>query len=233
MHTKTKSFIARLLFVPVNGLFAFAFFAHLGKSLNDLIYNLTENNYLIFLRFDTRDTVIFWTAASWIAAHLIFETIQFLSSNFRYKKLLTNLRYAPVMILIISGFAVVSYDAGMIAYSRQQIRNYIYNDSQLVIEPDISLHNNYRSWCGNGFFAQENYLYFDTASEGINDENPFVRSRSLIMMSEVRDWINGGDKRFDDHLANSCRDPDALVRNTAEVLLNDSDSSCQRLLFGK
>ncbi len=32
------------------------------------------------------------------------------------------------------------------------------------------------------------------ASEGINNENPYVRARSLLMTEEVRDWINGGDK---------------------------------------
>ncbi len=125
---------------------------------------------------------------------ITIEITAYLSKNFTYKRLLTNLRYAPIAILVVSGIVVLTYDAGMIAYSKQQIRNYIFNDSQLIVKSDFRLHNNYRHWCGNGASAYENYLYFDVASEGINNENPYVRARSLLMTEEVRDWINGGDK---------------------------------------
>lgn len=189
-----EKLIARILFVPLTGIFVFLLSTQFGNSLNDVIYNLTENYYLIFLKFDTREKVIFWVSVSWIITHIIFEITAYLSKNFTYKRLLTNLRYAPIAILVVSGIVVLTYDAGMIAYSKQQIRNYIFNDSQLIVKSDFRLHNNYRHWCGNGASAYENYLYFDVASEGINNENPYVRARSLLMTEEVRDWINGGDK---------------------------------------
>jgi hypothetical protein len=231
MVTNMEKIIARLLFVPITGFFAFLLFTQFGKSLNDLIYNLTEDNYLIFLRFDTRDTVIFWITVSWIIAHIIFEIVAHLYKDFKCKRLLAHLRYSPITILVVSVFAIQAYDVGMITYSKQQIRNYIYDDAQLIIEPDIILHNNYRHWCGNGASAQENYLYFDTASEGMNNTNPYVRARSLLMADEVQDWINGGDKRFDNYLANSCRDSDTIVQNVAEGLLNKSESSCEKSLL--
>lgn len=233
MLTKTGNLIARLLFVPVTGVFAFLLFTQLGNSLNSLIYNLTENYYLIFLRFDTREKVIFWISAGWIISHVCFEIIAYFSKNFRYKRLLTNLRYAPIAVFIISVIVVPIYDAGMISYSRQQIRNYLYDDSQVINEPQIRLQNDYRHWCGNGASARENYLYFDTASEGIDNTNPYVRARSLVMTREVQDWLNGGDKRFDNFLANSCLDSDAIVRDAAEELLNKSEWSCEKFLLKK
>jgi sterol desaturase/sphingolipid hydroxylase (fatty acid hydroxylase superfamily) len=165
MMTDKEKIIARLLFVPITGVFAFLLFTQFGKSLNGLIYNLTEDNYLIFLRYDTRDTVIFGVTVSWIITHIIFEIVAYLYKDFKCKRFLALLRYSPIAILIISVLAVQAYDAGMINYSKQQIRNYIYDDAQLIIEPDIRLHNNYRHWSGNGASATENYLYFETVSE--------------------------------------------------------------------
>ncbi len=88
MLTNPQKIIARILFVLVTGIFVFLLFTQFGKSLNDVIYSLTEDYYLIFLRFDTRDKVIFWVCVSWIIAHIIFEIIAYLSKNFRYKRLL-------------------------------------------------------------------------------------------------------------------------------------------------
>ena len=225
-----EKLIARILFVPLTGIFVFLLFTQFGDSLNDVIYNLTKDNYPIFLRFDTREQLIFWVSVSWIITHIIFEITAYLSENFRYIRLLTNLRYAPIVILVFSGIVVLSYDVGMIAYSKQQIRNYIFSDSNSIVEPDFRLYNNYRHWCGNGALAYENYLYFDTASEGINNTNPYVRARSLLMTREVQDSINGGDERFDNFLANGCHDSNAIVQSVTEDILNKSESSCQKFL---
>ncbi len=114
MNNNVGKLIARLLLVPITGFFAFPLFTQFGNSLNDVFYALTEDNYELFLRFDTRETVIFWITAIWIITHFVFEITAHFSKNFRYKRLLTNLRYAPIAIVIISGFAVVAFDAGMI-----------------------------------------------------------------------------------------------------------------------
>lgn len=236
MPTEKEILIARLIFVPFASIFIFSLFTQVGKSLNDLFYALTENtDYHIFLKFDTREKVVFGFSVSWIILQIAFEFIAYFSKNFRlkFRRLLTNLRYAPIAVLIFSGFAVAVYDAAMIAYSKHQIRNYIFNSSQSVAEPDFPLFNNYRHWCGNGASAWENYLYFETAAEGINDENPYVRARSLLMSAEVQDWINGGDERFDNFLAKSCTDSNQIVKTTAEKYLNDWHSGCQKYLLSK
>lgn len=229
--TDMEKLIARLLFVPLTGIFVFLLFTQFGNSLNDVIYNLTEDYYSIFLKFDTREKVFFWVSVSWITTHIIFEITTHFSKNFRYKRLLTNLRYAPIAILVFSGIVVSIYEAGMLARSKQQIRSYIFDDTQFIVKPDFRLYNNYRGWCGNGASAYENYLYFDAASEGVNNVNPNIRARSLLMTEEVRDSINGGDKRFDNFLANACRDSDAIVQNVAEDVLSKSESSCQKFLI--
>jgi len=228
-----EKLIARIFFIPITGFFVFLLFTQFGKSLNDIIYNLTEDNYLIFLRFDTRDKVVFGISTGWIIAHIIVEISAYFSKNFRFKRLLTNLRYAPIAIFIFSGFIVPIYDAGMIEYSKRQIRNYIYSASPTIEKPNFRLHNNYRHWCGNGASAQENYLYFNAASEGINNENPSIRARSLLMSADVQDWLNGGDKRFNVFLAKSCRDADRIVWSAAENYLNDRNLSCQKYLLSK
>lgn len=233
MLTNKGKLIARLLFVPVSGLFAFLLFAHFGKSLIQLMYALTKDDYELFLRFDTREEIVFWISAGWIASYAALEVTAHFSAQFKYKRLLTNFRYAPVAILLISGFVTIIYDAGMISYSKGQIRNYVFSGSQSIAEPDFLLYNNYRGWCGNGFSAWENYLYFDTASEGLKDADPYVRARSLLMAREVQDWLNGGDERFDNFLANACSDSDNVVKDAAENLLNKSQSSCRKYLLSR
>src|SRR5688500_694004 len=231
MSSEWEKLIARILFIPVTGVFVFLVFTQFAKSLNDIIYSLTEDSsYHIFLRFDTRDKVVFWLSVCWIISNIVLEIVAYFSENFRFRfpKLLTNLRYAPIVGFILSWFLILIYDAGRIEYSKQQIRNYIFADSQSIKKPDFPLYNNYRHWCGNGAIAQENYLYFGTASEGINDENPYVRARSLLMSSEVNNFFNGGDERFENFLANSCRDSDQIVREAAESYLNDRNSTCQK-----
>ena len=234
MWSETEKLIGRMLFVPITGIFTFLLFSNFGQSLNNVIYNLTENwHYHIFLKFDTREKVVFWASAILITAHFIFEVAAYFSKNFRFKRLLTNLRYAPIAILSFSLLIIPIYDAGMIAYSKRQIRSYVFSDSQTIEKPDFRLFNNYRHWCGNGAISWENYLYFDTAAEGINDKNPYVRSRSLLMSSEVNNFFNGGDERFDNFLANSCRDSDQIVRDVAESYLNGWDSTCKEFLLEK
>ena len=228
-----KKLIARILFIPITGFFVFLLFSGFTRSLNNIIYYLIEHNNLVYTKFDLLGKIFFWFAIGWITALFIFEIIAHFSANFRFKRLLTNLRYAPIAIFIFSILIVPVYDAGMIAYSKRQIRNYVFSDSKSVERPNFYPHIDYRGWCGNGFSARENLLYFETAAEGIDSENPYVRSRSLLMSAKVRDWINGGDERFDKFLADACRDSSQIVRGVAEKQLEDGESNCQKYLSGK
>lgn len=232
MWSKTEILVLRILFVPISGFFAFQLLTHFGKSLNDLIYNFTEDYYLIFLRFDTREKVVLSVTLIWMIAHLSFEIIAYCSDHFRFKRLLTNLRYAPIVVLFLSMFIIPAYDSGRIAYSKWQIRNYVFSYSDFIEEPRLYLHNDYRHWCGNGFIANESYLYFKTAAEGLNDENPHVRARALLMTERVADtFINGTDRvRFNEILQKSCLDSDSTVRRTAQEILLDRETDCPRIL---
>lgn len=234
MWSKHEKLALRILFIPVSGFFSLQLFALFGNSLNALIYNLTEKTGdPLYLSFETREKVILWFSLFWIGSLFFLELSTAFRKNFKFRWLLTNLRYAPVVILFFSTAVVMIFDLGMIEYSKWQIRNYLFSDSQIIEKPEISLHNNYRHWCGNGFSARENYLYFETASAGFNDENPFVRSRSLLMAARVQDWLNGGDRRFANFLVKSCQDSDETVRATVERYLNAENSGCQKLLSKK
>jgi hypothetical protein len=234
MWSKKEILCLRIFLIPVTGFFVFQLFSVFVKSLNDVVYYSTlKTDYHLFLRFDTRETVVLGLSLFWILTLLLFEIVAAFRENFKYSRLLTNLRYAPIAVLFFSPIVVLVFDFAMIEYSKRQIRNYLYSASQAVEKPAITLHNNYRHWCGNGASAQENYLYFETASEGFDNENPIVRARSLLAAAEVRDWLNGGDERFDDFLAKSCRDRENIVRVTAENYLIGSDSSCEKILSTK
>jgi hypothetical protein len=233
MWSKKEFLVLRILFVPISGFFAFQLFTHFGKSLNNLFYNFTEDYYLIYLRFDTLESVVSSASLIWMTAHLALEISAVFSENFRFKRLLVNLRYAPVVILFLSAFIVPAYDAAMIAYSKRQIRNYVFSASDSIAEPVLYLHNDYRHWCGNGFIAARSYHYFETATEGLSDENPRVRARALLMTEEVADTIiNGTDKeRFDEILKKSCLDSDSAVRRMAEKIMFDGGTDCRRFLI--
>lgn len=234
MLSKKEKLIARILFIPATGFFVFLLFNHLGKPLNDVIYNLTEDNYSIFLRFDSLAHVVFWVSIIWILLHFTFEITAYLSENFPFKRLLTNLRYAPIAIFIFSGFIIPIYDAGMIAYSKWQIKNYVFSSSQSIEEPVIKLHNDYRHWCGNGAMGRRKDLYFETAIEGIESENPKTRIRSWLMAYDVWDFFNGSkSERLDVILKKGCNDSDSNIRNIAENFLKWRQSDCQKFLLSK
>jgi hypothetical protein len=190
MWSKIQKLFLRILFVPVSGLFVLQLFSLFGRALNDIFYSLTtDSNYRVFLRYETRERIILWFSLFWIIALFALEIFAAFSSGFRFRRLLTNLRYAPSMVLIFSTAIVIFFDLGMIEFSKRQIRNYVYSDSGAIEKPDFRPHVDYRGWCGNGYTARESDLYFDVAAEGISAENPKVRARSFLMTLEVRDFL--------------------------------------------
>ncbi|MEZ5428508.1 MAG: hypothetical protein R2747_19715 [Pyrinomonadaceae bacterium] len=231
MPKEKEKLIARLLFVPVNGLFTVLLFPPLGNSINNVLYRLTGSNFQFFLRVDTRKTVVFWLIIGWISAHLAFELGNFLFRNFKFQRTLKHLRYSSMAIFILSASMVPAFDQAMIAYSKMQIRNYVFSNSGSVEKPDQILYNDYRHWCGNGAIAREEDLYLGTALEGVDSQKPEIRARSLLMAFMVRDWINGSKpKIMQQALAKTCQDADLMVRDLAENYLNSRSSNCRELL---
>lgn len=230
MWSKIGKLSLRILFIPVTGLFVLQIFSLFGRSLNNLVYNLTEDSkFHIFLRYDTRDFVILWFCVFWIVSLFILEFCAAFLKNFKFRRLLTNLRFAPIFILIFSTLIVIAFDLGMIEYSKHQIRNYVYSESDLIEKPDFRPHVDYRGWCGNGYSARESDLYFDVASEGLTAENPKIKARAFLMTLEVRDFFNGGDfAKLDEVLRKTCNDTDFEVRNLAEIYLEKS--GCEKYL---
>lgn len=225
----------RLIFVLVSGVFAFLLFSTSAESLNDLFYRLTEDSFPIFLKFDTRERVVLIITSFWIFFHFILELTASFSKNVKFKGLLTHFRFAPAAIFLVSIFVIPLYDAGMIAYSRQNIRNYVFSNSEELETMAQSLRSNYRSWCGNGYFANRSYYYYETAAEELNNENPNIRARALLATNSVADVIiNGNDReRFDRVLSKSCQDSSEIVRNVAEGILTDRNQTCQKFIVSE
>lgn len=187
-----------------------------GNSIYDL--NLSETINFIFLLLSVVTGV----------TYLVFE-IRSAIGKPSYR-ILTHFRFGPIAIAAIFTILLITFDYAMIEYSKYKLSQYVFNSVNSVTKPDLTLHNDYRGWCGNGFWSRENSLYFDTASSGITDENEFVRARSLLASSKVNNWGNGGDRRFDKALYNACSDRSEVMRDVAESILSDSNSSCKMLI---
>lgn len=216
----TAFFLARILYTIEFNLFTLVGF-YIGYE--SAIYETLE-----FFQFVFPTIFVFW-----IIAQLLFELLANWRKDFASSRVIKNLRYAPIAALIFSMFVVILFDIGMIEYSKWRINNYVYNSADAIEKPDFYLHVDDRGWCGNGHSARENSLYFKTAGTGINDKNPHIRARALLMTNDVKDWLNGSDERFDMFLANACRDSDEIMKNTAENLLKDRSSNCQIYLLSK
>lgn len=171
------------------------------------------------------DVVIAWTLT-----HISFEIVNYLRPSETFSYWLKILRYTPIAGVLLAIPITIAFDLGMVQYSKWQIRSYVYSNDLRVASPDLDLHSTDRGWCGNGMFDNLNYHYFETASEGFNDGDPYVRSRSLLAAAEVRNWLNGGDWRFEQQLKEACLDEHAVVYQTAEHYLRERNSSCAATL---
>jgi hypothetical protein len=228
-----EKLLARILFIPLTAFFLFNVISTLrGGTINFIYYYSDQRSYLYdqLKPFFPVFTAVF---ILWIVSHFVLEIAAYVTKSDKISFWLKHLRYAPIAALILSGFITTCFDLGMIEYSKWRIRNYVLSDSKSIEEPDFRLHNDYRHWCGNGASAREHELYFDTAAEAIDNENPYIRARSLLMSSQVRDWLNGGDERFDKFLADACLDSDKVVSHVAEHYLEDANSNCQKYLSAK
>lgn len=106
-------------------------------------------------------------------------------------RILKHLRYGPIVVMLFSSLVVIAFDQAMIGYSRYEIRSYVYGNTSPDIEVRFELYSDYRSWCGNGYTANEYSNYADTAAEGFSSTDPAVRARSLRVSIAVYDWLNG------------------------------------------
>ena len=234
MTAKYKLLVLRVLFAPVSALLAMNLFEVLSGPANNIVHAVTKSFGLPFyLYFNARMNVVFGFFLCWMFLQIILEIRAAYGSDFRFPRLLTNLRAAPFLILLFSTVVVIFYDLGKIEYTKRQITQYVYSDSASVAAPEFVLYNNYRGWPAYGYPEHENYLYFETAAEGFHDQRAAVRVRALLMSARVQNWYNGGDQRFEEMLAESCADSDKLLNDTAENLLYRRNTSCQKLLSSR
>lgn len=230
MQSKLKNLFLRILFIPVVGLLVLRLFSVFAEALNNLFYIFTkDSDFQVFLRHDALELFVSWFSIFWLAALFLFEIGAAFGKDFKFRRLLTNLRFAPFFILLFAGLIVIAYDLGMIEHSKWKIRNYVYSSSDSIEKPDFKPHVDYRGWCGNGYTARESDLYFDAAAEGLTNENPKVRARAFLMTLEVRDFLNGGDRsKMDEVFRKTCRDADFGVRILAENYLESA--GCEKYL---
>lgn len=235
MAQKIKQFIFRSLLIPVSGFLFLHQFLLITRAVNDIVFEFTYDRFgaPLYLTLNTRIDVVFACFAGWMIAHLCFEFICAFGADFRFRRTLATLRYAPLAVFLIAATVVVLYDLAKIEYSKYEIRNYVFSASTSLQKPDIYLHNNYYGWRSNGYTEQEKDLYFAAASEGMANENPFVRARALLMTAQIQDWQSGHDEKFETLIAGSCGDSEQVVRATAEDYLYRRNSNCQKFLSAR
>lgn len=163
-----------------------------------------------------RDAFLLSILSGWLGAWTIAEGLSLLCKRHSHWRLLTHLRHGPIALLLCFFATVLAYDQAMILYSKWEIRQYVYGNESPKLTPRLTLHNNYRGWCGNGYSAVKYALYAETAAEGFESTDPAVRARSLLASIAVYDWLNGGnDGPFPDLIDRASSDPDPVVRRIA------------------
>ena len=154
--------------------------------------------------------------AIWMASWAFLEIRSFRRSGQRVPRLLTHLRYGPIVILAFSIATILASDLMLIQYSRWEIVRYIHSDAPANERPSLKLHNNYRGWCGNGMTANRYDLYGDTPLAYIDASDAATRARALQASIYVYDWINQpNDGPSIDALKKASTDPDPMVRELA------------------
>jgi len=154
----------------------------------------------------------------WIGAWMWLEAKQLRNCAYgsRPGKLLTHLRYGPLLTLLFAAVTIFSSDALLIQYSRYQIIRYIHSDAPPDERPSLDLHNDYRGWCGNGMTAREYWLYGETPAAEFDNSDPSVRARALQAGIDAYDWLNQpSDGPLFEMLLQAESDPDSQVRAIA------------------
>lgn len=163
-----------------------------------------------------RDGLEFFYLGIWLLLLIGVGLIRYRARRDHFRRLSAHLRYGPAAVWLFSLIAILSFDAGMIQYSKYQLRSYIWENS--VPGPEgFLLHSDYRSWCGNGASARQYSLYGDTAAQGFSSRDPEVRARSLRASIRVYDWLNGvTDGPFPDLIRRAQKDENHVVREIAD-----------------
>ena len=154
------------------------------KILGKIALGFISGYSLILLIQITRGLFLpdpFWLTVLgfWIIGFIALEVNLLWRKKNPFPRILKHLRYAPIAVLLLFIPITFTFDAAMISYSKYKIRSYVYSNTPPEQEVKFELHNDYRGWCGNGYSAQEYWLYADTAAEGFSSPDAAVRARSL------------------------------------------------------
>lgn len=159
----------------------------------------------------------------WMATCVFLELRSLRRAGLPTPKLLTHLRYGPIAVLVLSIATILATDHLLIQYSRWELARWIQGAPTGIELQSLKLHNNYRGWCGNGWSANEYYLYGDTAAAYIDDPAPAIRARALQASVYVYDWSNEpSDGPIITALRKATTDSDPMVRDIAAQLLHDT-----------
>ncbi len=155
-------------------------------------------------------------ACLWITTWVYLEIINYRQSPPKRSRFLIHLRYGPIAVVVLSIFTLMGYDLVMIQYSRWHIARYVHSSASPWEPANLELHNNYRSFCANGFSAHEYDLYGATAAAYFDDPDPAVRARALQANIYVYDWLNNpGNGPSVEVIRKAIADSDPLVREIA------------------
>ena len=149
----------------------------------------------------------------WVILWMIFELIWIHRGQPSPPRILTHLRWGPLLTLLMFIAVTLSYDTIRIHQSRQDLKNYIYYGSNEAELPRLELHTDYRGWCGNGAFAADYANYIDTAVEGFQSESSEVRMRALKVGHDLA--FQTSDERYEGMIRAALNDDDAAVRELA------------------
>lgn len=217
--------------IPLMLISAFIFAEVVAKNFHKPFFWLSEytNNYDIYLDslslINSQPLSLFTSFfCLWIGVY-IFASF---STKQAKLKLLTHLRYLPIISFVVFAFVTITYDTLMIQYSRYQLKNYIrnsfYGQNCEVIYEKRLLHSNYRGGCGNAAISYYSWLYSDTAIKEFDSSDPKVRLAAL--QASLNLFENYCEEPFVNLLKKASQDPSLEVRTLAQNYISSSNNQC-------
>ena len=151
---------------------------------------------------------------AWTLVWLVFEVVWIVRGQSSTPRLLTHLRWGPLVTLLIFMGVTLAYDTIRIHQSKRAISNYVYYGSDNGSElQKLELHSDYRGWCGNGLFSSYYEHYVDSAREGFQSESPSVRMRALKASHYLA--FQYSDERYTELIQAALSDSDPAIRTLA------------------
>jgi hypothetical protein len=169
----------------------------------------------------------FWWFVSWLLAYSICAFASRYKNAASRANFLHHLRYGPMAAFALFLLFVPVAEWEAIEKSKAKIRDYVENGSASTAGPYQSLYVRELQDYFNEYDSPEYKIYAETASEGLQSDNPMARVRALKMSRRFYDWERSPARSpFIEALRQGRDDEDLIVREEANEYIKEICDRC-------